>query len=106
MPTNLTATAGVGCVMLQWTSSGNTAQGYKVMRSTTSGGPYTTIYSSTTYTLPQYTDTSVSNGTTYYYVVAANNQAGTSATRSKSAPSPLQPAPCPQVGRTWTWAQF
>ena len=75
--------------MLQWTSSGNTAQGYKVMRSTTSGGPYTTIYSSTTYTLPQYTDASVSNGATYYYVVAANNQAGTSANSVQVSAKPL-----------------
>jgi hypothetical protein len=88
VPTNLTATAGIGCVMLNWTSSGTTAQGYKVMRATVSGGPYTTIYSSTNYTLPQYTDKSVSNGITYYYVVAANNQAGTSGNSSQVSAIP------------------
>ena len=99
VPTNLSATAGVGCVMLQWTSSGSTAQGYKVMRSTTSGGTYTTIYSSTAYTLPQYTDTSVANGTTYYYVVAANNQAGASGNSLKVSATPLAAGALPA---SWT----
>ncbi len=79
-PTGLTATAGVGRVMLSWTpSSGETAQGYRLQRATTSGGPYTTIASWTDNTFNQRWDTSVTNGVTYYYVIAANNQSGTSA---------------------------
>ena len=45
------------------------ATGYKVKRSTTAGGPYTTIASNVTGT--SYEDDNVMNGTTYYYVVTA-----------------------------------
>jgi hypothetical protein len=76
-PTALKATASVGKVWLRWTPVA-TANGYNVLRSTTSGGPYTTV---STYkgTNPLYEDAGVTNGTTYYYVVSAINQAGTSA---------------------------
>src|ERR1019366_3138277 len=78
-PTNLTATAGNGQVVLSWSASSG-ATSYNVKRSTTSGGPYTTIASPTT---TSYTDTGVSNGTTYYYVVSAVNTAGQSANSSQ-----------------------
>jgi len=76
VPAGLNATASVGKVWLRWTPVA-TANGYNVLRSTTSGGPYTTI---ATYkgTHPLYEDASVSNGTRYYYIVSAINQAGTS----------------------------
>lgn len=77
-PTDLTATPGVGKVFLKWTSSGLTTQGYNVLRATTSHGPYATIYSGKESTACEYTDTTVANGATYYYVVSANNQSGTS----------------------------
>src|SRR5207244_1405140 len=41
-PTNLTATAGSGQVGLSWSASSG-ATSYNVKRSSTSGGPYTTI---------------------------------------------------------------
>jgi len=100
VPTGLTATAGVGQVMLQWNSSGDTAQGYTVQRATTSGGPYTTIASWTANTTPQYTDTDVTNGTTYYYVVAANNQSGTSANSTQASARPVVSGALPSG-----WAQ-
>lgn len=84
-PTNLVATPGISQVSLKWdASSGNTAQGFQVSRATTSDGPYTSIASWTNSTAPQYTDKNVTNGTPYYYVVAAINQSGTS-TESASA---------------------
>jgi len=74
-PTGLTATPGPGNVTLNWDASGN-ATSYTVRRATASGGPYTIIASNLT--LTTYTDTAVTNGTIYYYEVAAVNGATTS----------------------------
>lgn len=85
-PTNLAATPGVGRIYLTWKgSSGDVANGYKILRSTTAGGSYTTISSWNNNTLTSYTDASVSNGTTYYYRVAANNQSGTSGNSNEAS---------------------
>ena len=65
-PTNLKATAGDTQVVLSWTASVG-ATGYNVKRATTSGGTYLTVASDVSGTA--YTDWSVTNGTTYYYVV-------------------------------------
>ena len=70
---NVTATAKAGKVQLQWTHT--TADHYAVYRGTVPGGPYTLIGTTkSTYSL--YLDATVTNGTTYYYVVreaALNN---------------------------------
>jgi hypothetical protein len=66
-PTGLTATAGNGQVLLNWTTSAD-ASGYIVERSTTNNGPYTSIATNAT---TSYVDTGLANGTTYYYVVVA-----------------------------------
>lgn len=66
--TNLTATAGDAKVTLSWGAVQGTVS-YIVKRSTTVGGPYTTIANGVTGT--DYVDTAVVNGTTYYYVVTA-----------------------------------
>src|SRR5205807_1139680 len=66
-------------VGMSW-SGPSGATSYKVGRSTTSGGPYTTIASPTG---TGYTDTGLTNGTTYYYVVAAVNPAGASANHGR-----------------------
>jgi len=55
---------------LTWTASASVVSGYNVYRSSVAGGPYTKLNSSldagTTFT-----DSSVSSGQTYYYVVTA-----------------------------------
>ena len=63
---DLAARAKDGKVQLTWTDTG--ADHYNVYRSTTAGGPYTLI-ASTTSTYSTYLDTDVVTGTTYYYVV-------------------------------------
>ncbi len=85
-PAGLKATAGVKQVWLKWNPVA-TATGYNVLRSTTSGGPYTTI---ATYrgTFPLYEDTSVLNGGRYYYVISAINQAGTGSNSSEVNATP------------------
>jgi len=75
-PTGVTATAGNAQVALSWTApTTNTDSstitdlaGFNVYRGTASGGPYTQINSGTV-TGTAYTDTGLTNGTPYYYVV-------------------------------------
>jgi hypothetical protein len=86
-PTGLTAAAGNAQVALSWTASSG-ATGYNVKRSTTSGGPYTQIASPSA---TNYSDTGLTNGTTYYYVVSAVNSAGESADSTQVSATPSAP---------------
>lgn len=83
-PTGLTAAAGSGKVDLSWSASSG-ADSYQVKRGTTSGGPYATV---ATVSSTSYSDTSVTNGTTYYYVVSAVNSAGESANSAQVEATP------------------
>ncbi|HET9229371.1 MAG TPA: fibronectin type III domain-containing protein [Thermoanaerobaculia bacterium] len=67
-PTGLTATAaGQTQINLSWTAvSGATS--YNIYRSTTSGGPYTQVGTSTT---PSFSNTGLTCNTPYFYVVRA-----------------------------------
>jgi hypothetical protein len=95
-PTGLTATGGDGHVTLSWTapaSNGGAAiTNYKIYRATTSGGegttPVTTVGNVTTFD-----DTGLTNGTTYYYKVAAVNSVGTSAQSGEAFATPAVPLP-------------
>jgi hypothetical protein len=66
-PTGLLASSSNGKVVLNWNSVAG-ATGYNVKRSSVTGGGYVTIASVTG---TNYTDASVTNNTTYYYVVSA-----------------------------------
>jgi Glycoside hydrolase family 44/Fibronectin type III domain len=83
-PTGLSATPGDSEIRLAWTANSG-ATGYHVKRSTTSGGPYTSVNSPAT---TSYTDTELTNGTTYYYVVSALNSAGESGNSSQVSATP------------------
>lgn len=85
VPSNLTATAGDSQVTLSWIAVDG-ATSYNVKRSTTAGGTYTTIASNVTDT--SYIDTSVTNGTTYYYVVTAVNADGESSNSNEASATP------------------
>ena len=74
-PGGLAAVAGDSQVVLTWVASVG-ATGYNVKRSTTSAGTYVAI--ATNIPLTSYTNTGVTYGTTYYYVVSAFNPAGES----------------------------
>jgi fibronectin type 3 domain-containing protein len=110
-PTGLQATAGNAQVSLAWTASTG-ATSYHVKRSTTSGGPYSQVAAPST---TSDTDTGVTNGTTYYYVVSALNAAGESANSAQAIATPSAPATPPaapsglqatagnaQVSLSWT----
>ncbi len=87
-PATLQAAPGDGAVPLRWQQSFG-ATGYAVLRATTSGGPYSTIASGVAG--GSYVDTTVTNGTTYYYTVTATNAAGTSANSPEDSATPVHP---------------
>jgi autotransporter-associated beta strand protein len=89
VPAGFTATAANGQVGLSWSASGGST-GYNVKRSTVSGSNYVTIVNNTAAT--SYTDTGVTNWTTYYYVVSALDAGGESANSAQSAAQPQSPA--------------
>lgn len=93
-PTGLAATAGNAQITLSW-SADSGATGYYVKRSTITGGPYTQIatQSSTTYA-----DAGLTNGTKYFYVVAAYNSAGASANSAEASATPTLPPPSAPTG--------
>ena len=99
-PTGLTATAGNASVTLGWTASTG-ATSYNVYRGTTTGGEGATAIA-TGITTPSYTDTTVTNGTTYYYKVAAVNASGTSPLSNEASATPQAPTPAAPTGLTAT----
>ncbi|HLP76915.1 MAG TPA: carbohydrate-binding protein, partial [Candidatus Paceibacterota bacterium] len=86
VPTGLSGIAENGQATLTWVASAN-ATSYNVKRSTTNGGPYTIIANTGT---TGCTDSGITNGITYYYVVSALNPAGES---DSSAPTALVSRP-------------
>jgi hypothetical protein len=96
-PTNLTAAPGDTQVGLTWSASSG-ATSYNVKRSGTSGGPYTQIAASIS---TSYTDTALTNGTTYYYVISAVNSTGESANSAQVVAVPVVSNPPPPTFGTW-----
>ncbi|HET9475573.1 MAG TPA: lytic polysaccharide monooxygenase [Steroidobacteraceae bacterium] len=87
-PTGLTATAGNAQVALTW-SAASGATAYNVKRSTTNGGPYSNVQTNVTGT--SFTNTGLTNGTTYYYVVTAVNASGESPVSTQAQGTPSAP---------------
>lgn len=59
-------------VLVTWTATSSTfADGYEILRSTTSGGPYTLIGTVSGHATTSFTDDTVAFSTTYHYVVRA-----------------------------------
>jgi ABC-type oligopeptide transport system substrate-binding subunit len=82
---NFTATVQrAHSVALAWNKSASTVSGYNVYRSTVSGTGYTKLNSSLVSGLA-YTDWSVQNGTTYYYVTRAVDASGIESDNSNQA---------------------
>ena len=72
-PTGLLASGDTGQVLLAWnTNTEPDLNGYNVYRSETSGGPYAQL-NGTPLPSPAYTDSNVVAGTTYFYVVTAED---------------------------------
>src|SRR5262249_33837649 len=107
-PTGLTATPGNTQVALSWTASSG-ATSYNVKRSTVNGSGYGIL---TNVGTTSYTNTGVTNGVTYYYVVSAVNSAGESGNSAQASATPGGAPGAPtgltavagvtQIGLTWT----
>jgi subtilase family serine protease len=117
-PTNLVATGSNARVALSWSvpssNGGSVVTGYKVYRGPTSGAE--TLLASVGITT-SYSDTPVTNGTTYYYKVSAVNVFGEGATSAEAsatpattpattpgAPQSLTAQPATSKGVTLTWS--
>jgi subtilisin family serine protease/fibronectin type 3 domain-containing protein len=94
-PTGLVASGDVGSVFLNWNGVAG-ADSYRVKRSTTPGGPYTTIASGVTAT--SHVDSSVSAGITYFYVVSAVNGLGESGNSNEASATPFEAIPTAPAG--------
>ncbi|NLN59046.1 MAG: hypothetical protein GX151_14275 [Gammaproteobacteria bacterium] len=101
IPLGLTAAAGIGQVTLTWQPPTDfSANGYVIQRSTGSSEDFSTIETYNLYVNPKYVDHDVSNGRTYYYRVAAVNQAGTGAYSAVSnSASPMATGGLPSTWR-------
>jgi hypothetical protein len=88
----IVATAGNAFVSLSWSApanGGSAIQGYNVFRSTTPGGE---AFLAGIGTGATWNDTSVVNGTTYYYKVSARNAVGEGPTSNEAFATPAAPA--------------
>ena len=84
-PTGLAALPATGSATLTWNTVPN-AQSYTLKRSTTSGSGYTNV--ATGLLSPSFTNTGLTNGTPYYYVVVAVNGSITSPNSAEVAVTP------------------
>jgi len=100
-PGGLNAMAGDGQVVLGWNAVTG-ATGYSLEQSLTSGGPWTIIATNTTNLA--FTNTGLTDGLTYYYVVAAVNAAGGGAGSAAVTATPLPPLPAVPAGFTAAYA--
>jgi hypothetical protein len=98
-PTGLTAAcvALSNHVTLNWTATTSTiAQGYAVLRATTSGGPYTPIGTTGSRTTTTFTDT-IGALATQYYVVHATLHSWTSPDSNQAGVTSLALGVCSQA---------
>ena len=101
--TNLDQVTLAGSVTLTWTPIGG-ATNYYVKRSENSGGPYTTLAATAA---TSYTDTDVTPGKTYYYVVSAANAGGESPNSAEvSTTLPYAAVGAPQIGYVDDFGNF
>src|SRR6185436_4977345 len=90
-PADLHALPGDGRITVRWRPV-PTAERYRVMRSTTPSGPYTALSHPVE---TEFLDISVSNGTTYFYVVRATNEGGKGPYSSEVQATPVAPPTVP-----------
>ncbi len=92
-PKGVKATPGSGTVNLSWNAVSG-ADDYVIQRSEASGGPYTSVGNVTG---TSFGDNGLSNGTTYFYVITARNQVGSSLPSAQVSATPRE-VPIPTEG--------
>jgi len=97
-PTLTSATAGNGQVALAWSApasnGGSAISGYRVYRGTSSGAE---TLLTTLGVVTSYTNTGLSNGSTYYYRVSALNSVGEGALSNELSATPVAAATVPSA---------
>lgn len=88
IPANVVAMAGNTQVKLTWSAVPG-ATSYTVKVGATTGGPYLAVASGVTET--NFTHTSLTNGTIYFYVVSALNASGESPNSTQASATPVAP---------------
>ncbi|HEX7508180.1 MAG TPA: hypothetical protein VF550_15495, partial [Polyangia bacterium] len=83
----VTAAPGNGTVSLTWTAVAG-AVSYSIARSLTTGTGYTSLGSPTPVNATTFTDSNVTNGITYYYIVTASNGTCGSGNSNEASASP------------------
>ena len=100
-PTGLAAQAGAQQVTLTWNVTPNLSAGaniwrYHILRSTSQSGPFSevgAVLAADAGSAPSFTDTGLTNGTTYFYEVAAESNAQvTGPASSPASATPYVPA--------------
>jgi fibronectin type 3 domain-containing protein len=95
-PSLSSATPGNGSVALAWSApssnGGSAITAYRVYRGTSSGGE---ILLASLGNVTSWSDSGVTNGTTYYYKVSALNSAGESVASNERSATPTAPATAP-----------
>ncbi len=99
-PIGLIASAGDGRVALSWqlpaSDGGSGVTGYTVYRGTAAGAESSTPIA-TNVALTSLTDTAVTNGTAYFYRVAAVNAVGTSPSSNEASATPRATSSAPSA---------
>ena len=99
-PVGLTATPGDALISLKWTEVPGT-NGYNVYRGTAPGGESATPVATGLKTA-SFTNIGLTNGTTYYFKVAATNGTGLGALSNEASATPKVPLPLAPGGLTAT----
>src|SRR5947207_1549715 len=106
-PQGLGATAGDATVTLTWSApnsnGGSPITNYRIYRGTSSNGE---TLKATIGNVLTYSDTSVTNGVTYYYQVSAVNGAGEGPRSNEASATPSPPPPPPDFGISATPASL